>query len=257
MLMKIITWNVNGIRSIVQKGFFEFIESQKPDLLCLQETKVHPDQLDQTIHSFTGWKTFWASAQRPGYSGTATFSRETPIEVDYGIGIDKFDAEGRIVVTRFPTFILYNVYFPNGGASVDRHLFKQQFLKRLGSHLVKKMRAGENIILVGDYNVAYLDLDVYDPKALSAESGFLPEERAWMTDFLEQGFVDAYRYFHPEARHRFTWWSYFQNARAGNRGWRIDHICVSRSLEKRLRSVEILDQQTGSDHCPVVMEIDL
>lgn len=255
--MKIITWNVNGIRSVIQKGFFEFVESQNPDLLCLQETKVHPDQLDEAIQSPSGWRTFWSSAQRPGYSGTATFCRVTPEEVHYGFGIPKFDAEGRMVVTRFPKFLLYNVYFPNGGAREERHLFKQEFLKRFGSHLVRKARAGENIILVGDYNVGYLDIDVYDPKALSTESGFLPEERKWMVGFLESGFVDGFRYFHPDEKNRFTWWSYLQNARLGNRGWRIDHMCVSRGLEKRLRSVEILDGQMGSDHCPVVMEIDL
>lgn len=255
--MKIITWNVNGIRSVIQKGFYEFIDAQNPDLLCVQETKAHPDQLEDAVHSPLGWKTFWSSAQRPGYSGTATFCKETPVSVEHGFGIPKFDAEGRMVVTQFPKFTLYNVYFPNGGANQERHLFKQEFLKRFGSHLVKKVRAGENIILVGDYNVAYMDIDVYDPKALSTESGFLPEERQWMTKFLEYGFIDVFRYFHPDEKHRYTWWSYFQNARIGNRGWRIDHICVSRGLEKHLKSVEILDQQMGSDHCPVVMEIDL
>lgn len=255
--MKIITWNVNGVRSIVQKGFFEFIGAQNPDLLCIQETKAHPDQLEDSLHSPLGWKTFWSSAQRPGYSGTATFCRQTPLSVEHGFGIPKFDAEGRMVVTKFEKFTLFNVYFPNGGARQERHLFKQEFLRRFGSYLLKKVSAGENIILVGDYNVAYMDIDVYDPKSLAQESGFLPEERQWMSNFLEKGFVDGFRYFHPQDKHRYTWWSYFQSARMGNRGWRIDHICVSRGLEKHMKSVEILDQQMGSDHCPVVMEIDL
>lgn len=255
--MKIITWNVNGIRSVVQKGFYEFWERENPDILCLQETKCHPDQLEDALVAPLGWKSFWSAAQRAGYSGTVTFCKETPEEWAHGFGIPKFDAEGRMVVTKFPQFTLYNVYFPNGGSGPERHQYKQEFLKRFGQHLVKKARAGENIILVGDYNVAYLDIDVYNPQSLSSESGFLPEERRWMTQFLDSGFVDGFRHFHPNEPHRYTWWSYFQNARVGNRGWRIDHICVSRGLAGKLKRVEILDQQMGSDHCPVVAELDL
>ncbi|MBX3020772.1 MAG: exodeoxyribonuclease III [Bdellovibrionales bacterium] len=255
--MKIITWNVNGIRSVVQKGFYEFIERENPDILCLQETKAHPDQLEDALRAPLGWNTFWSAAQRPGYSGTATWSREAPAQVTHGFGVPRFDAEGRLVVSRFKDFVLYNCYFPNGGMGPERHEFKQEFLKRFGHHLQRQVQAGENVIVVGDYNVAYLDIDVYDPKALAKETGFLPEERQWMTSFLEGGFIDGYRYFHPQEKHRYTWWAYFQNARPGNRGWRIDHICVSRSLEKRMKSVQILDQQQGSDHCPVVMEIDI
>lgn len=255
--MKIITWNVNGIRSIVQKGFYDFIERENPDILCLQETKAHPDQLEDALSAPLGWRTSWSAAQRAGYSGTATFSREAPEKVEYGFGIPKFDAEGRMVVSTFKNFTLYNCYFPNGGARQERHDFKQEFLKRFAQHLHKRVRAGENIIVVGDYNVAYLDIDVHNPKALAKESGFLPEERKWMVGFLEGGFIDGFRYFHPDEAHRYTWWAYFNKDRMGNRGWRIDHMCVSRGLEKKLKSVQILDAQEGSDHCPVVMEIDL
>jgi exodeoxyribonuclease-3 len=254
--MKIITWNVNGLRSAMQKGFREFCAKENPDIICLQETKCHPDQLEAEFSSpGPGYVGHWSAAQRPGYSGTVTFSKTNPLTVEHGFGIPKFDAEGRMVVTRFPQFLLYNVYFPNGGSGQERHDFKQEFLKRFTHHLHKQVRAGENVIVVGDYNVAYLDIDVYDPKALSKESGFLPEERQWMTGFLEGGFMDSYRYFHPEEKHRYTWWAYYQNARPGNRGWRIDHICVSRSLESKLKSAEILDAQEGSDHCPVVAEL--
>lgn len=255
--MKIITWNVNGIRAASQKGFYEFWEKEKPDIFCLQETKVHPDQLQAAARSPLGWKSYWSAADRPGYSGVATFSRETSRSVDYGIGVRKFDAEGRVVVTRFEKFTLYNIYFPNGGSGEERHLYKQEFLKRLRQHLFARVQNGENLIVVGDYNVAYLEIDVYNPKSLATESGFLPEEREWMAQFLEGGFIDTFRYFHPQETNRYTWWSYLQNARAGNRGWRIDHICVSKSLEKKLKSCEILEAQEGSDHCPVVMEIDL
>lgn len=255
--MKIITWNVNGIRAVVQKGFNEFVKAENPDVLCLQETKAHRDQLEDSIVKPDGFQSFWSAAQRPGYSGTATFTREAPLDVSYGFGIPKFDAEGRLVVTRFKDFILYNGYFPNGGASQERHDFKQEFLKRFAQHLHKLVRAGEKVIVVGDYNVAYLDIDVYDPKALAKESGFLPEERRWMGEFLEGGFIDTFRYFHPDEKHRYSWWSYFQNARVGNRGWRIDHICVSRNLESKLQSVRILDAQESSDHCPVIVELKL
>lgn len=255
--MKFVTWNVNGIRAVMQKGLHDFLDKQKPDFLCLQETKAHPDQLEEELTAPKGWYAYWASAQRPGYSGTVTYTKSQPKEVHYGFGIPKFDAEGRMVVTTYPNFTLYNVYFPNGGSGMERHLYKQEFLKRFGHHLVKRAQSGENMIVVGDYNVAYLDHDVYNPVALSTESGFLPEEREWMTLFLENGFIDGFRYFHPKEKDRYTWWSYFQNARIANRGWRIDHICVSRSLEKKLKSVEILDDVTGSDHCPVIAEIDL
>ncbi len=255
--MKIITWNVNGIRAVAQKGLWEFLAQQKPDILCLQETKAHPDQLEEAFTAPQGWQTFWSAAQRPGYSGTATFTRQAPETVTYGFGIPKFDAEGRMVVTKFEKFSLYNVYFPNGGSGLERHQFKQEFLKRFGQHLLKKAKGGENIIVVGDYNVAYMDADVFNPKELASESGFLPEERQWMKNFLAAGFVDGFRHFHPDQTKAYTWWSYLQNARQKNLGWRIDHICVSKSLENKLRKVEILGAQEGSDHCPVMAEIDL
>src|ERR1044072_7471192 len=183
--MKIITWNVNGIRSITQKGFYDFVERENPDLLCLQETKAHPDQLEDALSMPLGWKTFWSAAQRAGYSGTSTWCKETPEQGSYGFGIPKFDAEGRLVVTKFPQFTLFNCYFPNGGSGQDRHDYKQEFLRRFGQHLIKLDKSGENVILVGDYNVAYMDTDVYDPKGMAKESGFLPEEREWMVQFLE------------------------------------------------------------------------
>ena len=262
--LKIITWNVNGIRAVQQKGLHEFWRRANPDILCIQETKAHPDQLkmnDVLLEGFTG---YWSAAQRPGYSGVATFVRanSTPSnaaalktsDVRYGIGVRKYDTEGRIVVTEFDTFSLYNIYFPNGGSGEERHAYKQEFLRRLKQHLDKRLTYGDRIVVVGDYNVAYLDIDVYNPQALATESGFLPEERRWMRDFLAAGFVDCFRHFHPTETDRYSWWSYLQNARAGNRGWRIDHICVSENLKGCLKACDILEDQTGSDHCPVVME---
>lgn len=255
--MKIITWNVNGIRSVTKKGFFQFWQHAGPDILCLQETKAHPEQLEDGLVAPVGWQSYWSSASRAGYSGVVTYCRTQPEKVSYGLGIPKFDAEGRVVVTEFKSFTLFNIYFPNGGSGQERHLFKQEFLKKLQGHLRRRLDAGEKIVVVGDYNVAYLDIDVHDPKALSKESGFLPEERQWFAYFLESGFVDAYRCLHPEEKSKYTWWAYYENARINNRGWRIDHICLSRNLEDRLRSAEIFDQQEGSDHCPVVVELDV
>lgn len=255
--MKIITWNVNGMRAIVQKGFADFCHAERPDIIGIQETKCHPDQLDVPARTLKGYEDYWSAAQRPGYSGTATFTKVKPRAVRHGFGIPAFDAEGRMVVTEYDQFTLYNCYFPNGGGGPDRHVFKQNFLKHFSHYLVKRVRAGENVIVMGDYNVAYLDLDVYDPVALAKESGFLPEERAWMRGFLSRGFTDTFRHFHADEPHRYSWWSYFKNARTGNRGWRIDHICVSPGLVPKLKSVDILDQQMGSDHCPVRLEIDL
>jgi exodeoxyribonuclease-3 len=255
--MKIISWNVNGIRACAQKGLFEFSEAEKADVLCLQETKAHPDQLEETVVNRPGWKSHWSAAQRKGYSGTATYSKNAPDEVRYGIGIQKYDAEGRFVVTRFGDLWIYNVYFPNGSAGEDRHLFKQEFLQKFSFHLKKHVAKGDRVIVLGDYNVAYLEHDVFDPVKLSTVSGFLPVERKWFGQFLKDGFVDSFRHFHPDEKNRYSWWSYQENARMVNKGWRIDHICVTENLKPSLRSAKILEDQMGSDHCPVTLELDL
>ncbi|MCB0349567.1 MAG: exodeoxyribonuclease III [Bdellovibrionales bacterium] len=252
--MKIITWNVNGVRAIAKKGFFDFVEKLDPDILCLQETKAHPDQVEPEVLNLDQRKSYWSSAVRKGYSGTATYVRKD-VSASYGIGIKKFDSEGRFVITDHKDFLLYNVYFPNGGSGEERHDFKQEFLHKFTAHLKTQMKAGREIILVGDYNVAHTEIDVYEPKRLSKESGFLPEERKWMSEFLDAGFVDLFRHFHPNEPHRYTWWSYFEKARMGNRGWRIDYICATKGLLKKFKSCDILDDVTGSDHCPVIAEM--
>jgi exodeoxyribonuclease III len=255
--MKIISWNVNGIRSCSQKGLFEFLESESPDLLCLQETKAHRDELEDAIVAPLGYQSYWSAARKKGYSGTVIYARKTPDEVLYGIGIEKYDAEGRFVIVRYGKLWVYNVYFPNGGAGEDRHNFKQEFLMKFQRHLKRHLEAGDQVIVVGDYNVAYLPQDVWDPDGLSTESGFLPTERKWFGGFLKDGFIDSFRYFHPDEKDRYSWWSYFEQARPMNRGWRIDHICVSENLKSRLRSANILEEQMGSDHCPVVAEVEI
>lgn len=256
--MKLVSWNVNGIRAAYKKGFIEFVEREQPDILSLQETKAHPDQCEPALRAPNGMEGFWSTAKRKGYSGTATFlaaGLAKPKNISYGIGIDEYDAEGRFVITEHEEFTLYNVYIVNGGSGPDRHNFKMRFLRDFNEHLRPLVKAGRPIIVTGDFNVAHRGIDVYSPESLAHESGFLPEERAWFDQFLEMGFVDTFRHLHPVARDRYTWWAYYERARIGNRGWRIDYFCVTQNLAAKIRRAEILDGQTGSDHCPVVLEI--
>lgn len=250
--MKIITWNVNGIRACYKKDLMGFVRSENADILCLQETKAHVDQVEIEARSLGYPFAYWSSASRRGYSGVATFCKEDPKSAAKGWGLHEYDSEGRIIVSDHGPFLLYNIYFPNGGSGEVRHDFKQIFLKQLNEHLRGVIAGGREVVVVGDYNVARTEIDVYDPVGLSTESGFLPEERAWFEDFLKLGFIDTFRALNPSAKSRYTWWSYRERARLNNHGWRIDHICITPGLEKNLQSAEILDQIEGSDHCPVV-----
>ena len=254
--MKIITWNVNGIRSCSRKGLVEFAQREDADILCLQETKAHPEQLEEDLIHLADYKSYWSSAFKRGYSGTVTYLKKEPACVQKGIGIRKFDTEGRFVITKHDDFFLYNVYFPNGASSDERHLYKQDFLERFTAYLKKHIDRGEEVVVVGDYNVAHREVDVYDPNGLARTSGFLPEEREWFEKFLSIGFVDIFRHFHPDT-HRYSWWSYKEKARNVNKGWRIDYICCTMGLLDQVRSVDILDGQMGSDHCPVFIEMEV
>lgn len=254
--MKIVTWNVNGIRACHKKGLQDFVKGESPDILCLQETKAHREQVEPEAQTL-GYKfDSWSSAARKGYSGVATFCKNPPISHANGWGMDPYDSEGRIVITDHGRFLLYNIYFPNGGSGETRHDFKQQFLRDLSEHLSSVKKSGREIVLVGDYNVAHLEYDVYDPVRLKKESGFLPEEREWFSDFLKLGFVDTFRHFYPDEKNRYSWWSYRELARISNRGWRIDYVCITKGLLPFLKAAAILDQVTGSDHCPVVAEFE-
>lgn len=252
--IKLTTWNVNGIRASYDKGLSQYVQEAQPDILCLQETKAHKDQVEPQKQNLGFEQSYWSSAERKGYSGVATFCKEPPQKVLTGINKPEYEKEGRIVWTQHEFFDLYNIYFPNGGAREERHNFKQKFLKDLLSHLKFEMRKGKEIVVVGDYNVAYLDLDVHDPVRLAQESGFLPEERAWFGDFLKAGFVDVFRHFYPDQKGAYSWWSYLDKGRERNTGWRIDHICVTPNLVPHVKSCEILANQMGSDHCPVTAQ---
>jgi len=255
MNQRIVTWNVNGIRACYDKTLMSFIDKHKPDILCLQETKAHYDQVEPDIQKLNFKHSYWSSAEKKGYSGVATFLNQKPINVIKGIDIPSYDSEGRIVWTQHQFFDLYNIYFPNGASGPERHVFKQKFLSDLKQHLSFEIKKGRDIILVGDYNIAHLDADVYAPKAMTRESGFLPEERQWFSEFLKIGFVDSFRHFYPDAQNVYSWWSYKDNARQKNNGWRIDYVCITENLVKNLKSCQVLDQQDGSDHCPVMVDL--
>jgi exodeoxyribonuclease-3 len=255
VFLKIISWNVNGIRAVYKKNLVEFLTQDKPDIFCIQETKAHIDQVEEAARKLGFKHSYWSSAKRKGYSGVATFVNEEPKSVNLGLGIDIYDDEGRIVVTEHNRFVLFNIYFPNGGSGEVRHQFKQKFLSDLNAHLEKLIKMGKSIIVVGDYNVAPTPLDIYDPIKLAKESGFLPEEREWFGKFLDLGFVDTFRHVYPNKDKKYSWWSYRELARISNRGWRIDHIVITKDLLPLLKSAEILDHVEGSDHCPVMIEL--
>ena len=252
--MKIISWNVNGIRAVHKKGFCALAAQWKPDILCVQETKAHPDQVEPELLSMDEMKSYWSAATRKGYSGTATWTRVEPKQVLKGIGTPEFDSEGRFVVTDHGDFELYNVYFPNGGSGEERHNFKQKFLKDFLLYLKDKIRAGREIIVLGDYNVAHQEIDIHDPVRLSKVSGFLPEEKKWFDEFLAAGFVDIFRKHFPDKKDVYTWWDMRTFGRANNRGWRIDYICATPGIAKKINKVEVWDDVQGSDHCPVMVE---
>lgn len=254
--MKILTWNVNGLRAILSKGIWPQIEALTPDVVCLQEIKSRPDQLDTTQSAqISTWQQLWNPAQKPGYSGVASLLRSPVLEQRFGLGKDEFDSEGRVIVTRHPGFLLFNIYFPNGQRGQERVKYKLDFYALLLDLCQALHETGEQIILTGDFNTAHRPIDLKNPKSNEKTSGFLPEERAMIDLYLERGFVDIYRQLYPE-RIQYTWWTYIGNARARNVGWRLDYYLVSPGLVNKVRDVVIYDHIPGSDHCPVMLEID-
>jgi exodeoxyribonuclease-3 len=253
--MKITTFNVNGLRAILNKGISSWIESEKPDVLCLQEIKARPEQIAEDLRNLGFPYAIWNPAERPGYSGVATFLNEFPLEHEKGLKVPIFDGEGRVIWTQHENFRLYNIYFPNGQRSHDRVVYKLDFYADLLEKCDRLHQAGEKIIITGDFNTAHREIDLAHPKENSDTSGFLPEERIWIDHYLDHGFVDVYRYLFPD-RIQYTWWSYVTRARERNIGWRIDYFLVSRELVGRIRDVIIHEEVMGSDHCPISLIID-
>lgn len=250
-MKKYISWNVNGLRAVIKKGFLEYIKEAKPDIIGLQEIKLSEGQLDLEI---PGYNMYYNYAERKGYSGTAIFTKEKPINVTYGIGIEEHDNEGRVITAEFSEYYFITVYTPNSKDKLlrldYRMIWEDEFLKYL-----KNLEKSKPVIVCGDLNVAHKEIDLKNPKTNTRNPGFTIEERNKFTNLLDSGFIDTFRYFYPDKEFAYSWWSYRGNARKNNTGWRIDYFCVSESLKNRITDAEIQSNIEGSDHCPVVLYI--
>ncbi|MBT3337783.1 MAG: exodeoxyribonuclease III [Anaerolineae bacterium] len=253
--MKIITWNVNGLRAALKKDVLPWIQEQSADVMCLQETRVLPEQLTEEQRTVPGYEITWNPAEKKGYSGVSTWTKETPRETTLGLGEERFDSEGRVIRTRHPDFYLYNIYFPNGQRGHERVEYKLDFYENLLETCNALHAAGESVIITGDFNTAHNEIDLKNHKSNHKTSGFLPEERAMIDKYLEHGFVDPFRHLYPD-KEQYSWWSFRGNARANNVGWRIDYFLISENLLPRVQDVIIYDNVTGSDHCPVELQIN-
>jgi len=255
--MKLITYNVNGIRAATKKGLFEWVKEVDPDVMCFQETKAQPDQVDLAKLIDAGYHDYWFSAEKKGYSGVLTLSKQKAKQVSTGIGVDQHDSEGRVLQTDFGKWTLLNCYFPSGSSSEDRHAVKMQFLYDLRPWINKLLKKQKKIILVGDYNIVHQDIDIHNPTRKDKPSGFRPEEREWLDQWFKSDFKDAFRLIHPDITDEFSWWSYRAGSRPRNKGWRIDYISVSNPLAKKVKSSGHHHDAVHSDHCPVWVEIDI
>ena len=254
--MKLLSWNVNGIRAIEKKGFLEWLHKESPDILCVQETKAHPKQLKENLHFPNGYKTYWAAAEKKGYSGVAVFSKTEPRSVQAGLGVEGFDTEGRTLIMDYGKFVLFNIYYPNGGNGNIRVPFKLAFYDAFLKVAEKLKKKGKKLIICGDVNTAHEEIDLARPKQNEKNTGFLPEERAWVTKFLSKGYIDTFRHFIKEGGH-YSWWDYKTRARERNIGWRLDYFFITPNLLPKLKSAFMLADVRGSDHCPVGVVINI
>jgi exodeoxyribonuclease-3 len=250
--VKLISWNVNGLRAVLRKNFLDYLAAEAPDILCLQETKARPEDVEQLWPAT--YTTYWNSAEKKGYSGTAIFTKLRPLNVNLGIKIAEHDNEGRVLTAEYPDFFLVNVYVPNSKRELTRLAYRQEWDRDFLRYL-KKLERKKPVIFCGDLNVAHTEIDLANPKTNVGNHGFTPEERAGFTNLVKAGFIDAFREFEPAGGH-YTWWSPMSNARARNVGWRIDYFLISAALRPRLKRAFIQDKVLGSDHCPVGIEIE-
>ena len=253
--MRVISYNINGIRAAIRKGFIDWLRTDPADVVCVQETKARREDVDVSAFAELGYHDYWFSAKKPGYSGVAVFTRIRPDRVVCGHGPAQSDEEGRVIQLDFGDTRLINAYFPSGTSGEERQQYKYRWLDETMAYLAEARAENERLILCGDYNIAHREVDIHDPKGNRKSSGFLPEERAWMDRFFESGWVDTLRHFDGSPG-RYTWWSQrFPSVRLQNKGWRIDYICVTESLRDRLRAADIHPDVRHSDHCPVYLEI--
>ena len=250
--MKLISWNVNGIRACLKKGFEDFFKTIDADIFCIQETKCQEDQVEL---EFDGYTSYWNSAERKGYSGTAIFTKNEPISVSYGIGIEEHDKEGRVITLEFEKFYMVDIYTPNSKRELERLDYRMVWENEVRNYLLE-LNKFKPVIMCGDLNVAHNEIDLKNPKTNRHNAGFTYEERGKMTELLEAGFTDTYRYLYPDKENAYSWWSYMGRAREKNVGWRIDYFIVSKDIEKKIKDAKIHSQIYGSDHCPVELVID-
>ncbi len=254
MNKSILSWNVNGIRAQQKKYFLDWLARQSPDILCVQETKAHPDQLDAELLNPPGYCVYWSAALKKGYSGVATFTKQKPVSVKSGFGITRFDEEGRVLITEFPEFVLLNIYFPNGQSGPERLKYKLDFYEETQKFVRVLKGQGKKVIISGDYNTAHKPIDLARPKENKDTSGFLPVERAWLDRWIEDGQVDIFRKFNAQP-HQYTWWDLKSGARDRNVGWRIDYHFVTKDFVPNVTAASIMPDVLGSDHCPVSMQV--
>ena len=250
--LKLISWNVNGIRACLNKGFGDFFKTVNADIFCIQETKCQKEQVENL--EYDGYTSYWNSAEKKGYSGTAVFTKIKPITVTYGIGIEEHDKEGRVITLEFEDFYLVNVYTPNSKRELERLDYRQIWEDEMRKYLLK-LDKKKPVIMCGDLNVAHKEIDLKNPKTNTHNAGFTIEERTKMTKLLEAGFVDSFRYLYPEEEGKYTWWSYMRKSREKNIGWRIDYFIVSDRIKEKIKEAKIYDEILGSDHCPIGLEI--
>ena len=251
--MKLISWNVNGIRACLNKGFEEFFKQINADIFCIQETKCQIDQVDL---KFDGYFSYWNSAEKKGYSGTAIFTKKEPKSVTYGIGIEEHDKEGRVITLEFEDFYMVNIYTPNSKRELERLEYRQIWEDEIRKYLLE-LNNKKPVIMCGDLNVAHEEIDLKNPKTNRHDAGFTDEERSKMTELLNSGFTDTFRFLYPNRENAYSWWSYMGHSREKNVGWRIDYFIVSNSISKNIKEAEIYNNILGSDHCPVGLEIKI
>ncbi len=252
--IKLISWNVNGVRAAYKKGFLDWLASESPDILCVQETKAQPEQLPQKLAQPEGYQAFWHSAEKKGYSGVAVLTKEEPLDVQKSMGLTRFDTEGRLIKMEFPNFVIFNVYFPNGKMNQERLQFKMDFYEEFLAQLETLRRKQKRLIFCGDVNTAHNEIDLARPKANEHVSGFLRIERDWIDKVVSLGYVDTFRNLHKDLV-KYSWWDLKTRTRERNVGWRIDYIFVTKEMLKSLRRAFILDDIMGSDHCPIGIEL--
>lgn len=256
-MLKIISYNVNGIRAALKKGWIDWVKAVKPDVVCLQEIKAEDNQLDLKLFEEAGFKYhYWHSAQKKGYSGVAILSKKQPDHVEVGCGIDRYDNEGRILRADFGDLSVMSLYMPSGTSGEERQAFKYVFMDDFQAYIDKLKKERPNLVLSGDWNICHRPIDIHNPVSNARSSGFLPPEREWIGRFIDSGFIDSFRHFNAEP-HQYTWWSQRFNSRAKNLGWRIDYHMVSNPLEKQLKRAAILPEAVHSDHCPILVELDI